>query len=293
MTNSAVFFTYGSQEDLDYIISGFSKWPFDEVLVAVGGEIELHLPEGPENSGRIKILREPERLGKTVSYNKVLKYVTGNRVFIISGDVRFQENVPSYLLSVLKGDVGMVIPRVVPEDAENLANRVGITIWKAHEIFNSLRSGGGEFFCGGEFQLMDGIPPSIPEGIINDDEYLGAMVFSSGKRILYCTDVEVRNRTPDSFIDLLRQRVRVNYGHLQCLKLFRRTSSFSLEFGKNPWQSISILKRLVDGKPGNAFILFLAIYIEFLSILFSRIYHRMKIDFTKWKMVNSDARYSK
>lgn len=293
MTRSAVFFTYGSQRDIDYILCNLEAWPFDEILIATGGDITLPDRLKSGNDGRVKIFQEERRLGKTASYNRIIREVSGEEVFIISGDVRFNPETPSKLLKMMNSNVGLVIPRVMPVQGKSLAQKVGATIWSTHEIFNSLRNNAGRFFCGGEFQLIIGIPPAIPEEIINDDEYLGSLVFSSGKRIVYCTEAVVQNETPGSFIRLLQQRVRVNYGHLQCLKLFGSTSSFSLEFGRNVRESISIIRKIIDGEPGKMFTLFLAVYMEFTSILISRLDFLLKVDMRKWKIVNPDVRSSK
>ena len=293
MTRSAIFFTYGSQRDLDYIISGSEVWPFDEILIAMGGDIMLPDRLKGKNDGRVKIFHEERRLGKTASYNRIIREVRGEEVFIISGDVRFNPETPSKLLKMADSNVGLIIPRVVPVQGKSLAQKVGAVIWSTHEIFNSLRDNAGTFFCGGEFQLIIGTPPAIPEGIINDDEYIGSQIFSSGKRIVYCREAIVSNETPGSFIRLLQQRVRVNYGHLQCLKLFGSTSSFSLESARNIRESFSIIRKIIDGKPGKIFLLFLAVYVEFTSILLSRLDFQLKVDMRKWKIVNPDVRTSK
>ena len=293
MTRTAVFFTYGSQRDLDYILSSSEAWPFDEILIAFGGDVELPETLRSGSHGRVRIFQEENRLGKTASYNRIIREVSGDTVFLISGDVRFDPETPSKLLKMVDDEVGLVIPRVVPVQGGSLAQRVGIAIWNTHEIFNTLRDNAGSFFCGGEFQLIPGIPPSIPEEIINDDEYLGSLIFSSGKKIVYCREAIVQNETPRSFIHLLQQRVRVNYGHLQCLKLFGSTSSFSLEFARNLRESFSILKKLVLGDSGSIFTIFLAIYVEFTSIVISRLDFLFKVDMRKWKIVNPDVRSSK
>lgn len=293
MNSSAVFFTYGSQRDVDYIISSSEKWPFEEVLIAMGGDVELPETSKSGLNRKVRVFQERERLGKTASYNRIIREIAGNPVFLISGDVRFDPETPLKLLKMASDDVGLVIPRIVPVNGENLAQKVGITIWNTHEIFNRIRHKSGQFFCGGEFQLISGVPPPIPEDIINDDEYLGSLIYSSGKRIVYCEEAIVHNETPGNFIGLLQQRVRVNYGHFQCLKLFGNTSSFSLEFARNIKESLSILKKLVMGKSGGTFILFLAIYVEFTSLLISKLDFLFKVDMRKWRIVNPDVRSSK
>ncbi len=293
MTRSAVFFSYGSQPDIDYIISSSEAWPFDEILIAIGGDVKLPEMTKSGNNGKIRIVHEEERLGKIASYNRIIKEVKGNFVFLISGDVRFEPDTPLKLLNLADDNVGLVIPRIVPSTGESLAQKVGFTIWNTHEIFNTLRARSGKFFCGGEFQLILGTHPTIPEWIINDDEYLGNLIYASGKKIVYCKEAIVQNETPRSFIRLLQQRVRVNYGHFQCLKLFGNTSSFSFEFARNFRESLSILRKLVLGESVNIFTLFLAVYVEFTSIVISRVDFLFNVDMRKWKLVSSDVRSSK
>ena len=137
--------------------------------------------------------------------------------------------------------------------------------------------------------MLVGTPPAIPENIINDDEYLGNLVFSSGKKIIYRNDLIVKNRVPDNFINLLRQRIRVNYGHLQCLRILGKTSSFSIGFISNLKMSLNILRKLIDGDIVETYTLFLAVLIELTSLVISRMNYLLKVNMTKWKLVSPDA----
>ncbi|MCL4438005.1 MAG: glycosyltransferase [Candidatus Thermoplasmatota archaeon] len=289
MTSTAVIFIYGSQKDLDEAIKNSKSLPFDEILIAAGGELNFPDPDKMKALPKVRIFKEEQRLGKTVAYNRVIRQIKGSTVFLISGDVRYEPNMPLKLMENLDPDAGMVIPRIIPERNDKLSGRVGNIIWMAHSLYNSVRFESKSFFCGGEFQMLVGTPPAIPENIINDDEYLGNLVFSSGKKIIYRNDLIVKNRVPDNFINLLRQRIRVNYGHMQCLKILGKTSSFSIGFISNLKMSLNILRKLIDGDIVETYTLFLAVLIELTSLVISRMNYLLKVDMTKWKLVSPDA----
>lgn len=233
MITSGLFFSYGSQSDLDYLTRNLMESTLDEVVLAVGGDVRL--PPNSDTAGKEKLsfILEKPRLGKTQSYNRAIARTHGDVTFIVSGDVRFHAEVFSDCVSRLVNFGDMLIPRVVHPRATSFSTLIGGVMWDIHDSFMEYMSSRSRFFCGGEFQAIKGPKPIERIDAVNDDEFLCHQVFGSGRRIVYARDITVTNRMPDKLISLMKQRIRVNYGHLQFRAEKRMHSSISLMGWKN------------------------------------------------------------
>lgn len=280
VTKSALFFTFSSAEDLHYSLLKAGEKKFDEVILAVGG-ISEHDQYITSEGERVKLLYEDSKMGKSRSYNRAIGNSSSELTFLISGDTRFEGHVIDDMVECLGNSFGMAIPRVVPIAGNTLAGIVAQAMWEFHDTHMAFNESRGLFFCGGEFQLLRSRYIIKDDKIVNDDEYLCNLTFKSGAGIRYCRDVVINNFMPDSFAKLMRQRIRVNFGHLQSRKIMGRHSSFTLSALDLP-RSIRILLRFRKEHPGKLMILCLALVVELFSIFSAVVLMKIGKDFSVW-----------
>ncbi len=280
VTKSALFFTFSSADDLQYSLLKADERKFDEVILAVGGlsEHEQKLSLGRPG---LKVLYEDSKMGKSRSYNRAIGNSSSEITFLISGDTRFDDHVIDDMVECLGDKFGMAIPRVVPLACDTLASLVSQAMWEFHDTHMAFNESHGLFFCGGEFQVLRSRYIIRDDRIVNDDEYLCNMTYRSGAGIKYCRDVVVNNFMPDSFAKLMRQRIRVNFGHLQSRKIMGQHSSFTLSALNLP-RSIRILMRFRREHPGKILILCIALIVELFSIFSAALLMKMGRDFSIW-----------
>ena len=220
---------------------------------------------------KIDLRFEKHRLGKVESFNRAVHGLDSDITFLVSGDVRFEPSIFNQLEQYFADDVGMVIPRVVPSPPQTLAESAGNVIWLLHDIIleNAYRK--SKYFCGGEFQAVKHPMPLFSPEIVNDDEFLCHQVYASGRKVVYAKGVKVTNFMPTHFKQLLQQRVRINFGHLQSKKVNGWHSSISIDGFRDTKGSAGALFKFLQRYKKMSFALFVAFVIEMFSIFLAKV----------------------
>ncbi len=261
----AVFFSYARPADAKYAMEKALSDLFDQTTMAIGG-IDSNI--GMESTGdrNIQVLYENHKLGKSSAYNRAIQNIGDGQIFLISADTRFEDSVINRMIECIGDNYELAFPRIEPYHGCTLAEKLGLVMWRFHDSYVSMKESRGQFFCGGEFQVVRHrfIIPDV--SIVNDDEYLCHRVVSGGGKIKYCRDVVVRNTVPGSIRELLRQRVRVNFGHMQSRKQLGQHASFSIS-SVNPMETIAAIRNFNRDYPGSLPVLFMASIIEAVSLL--------------------------
>jgi biofilm PGA synthesis N-glycosyltransferase PgaC len=194
-----------------------------------------------ESFKKISLITEPERTGKSNAQNVILRQARGNIVVMISADSTLKPGALGRLVGAFEGDVGGAKARAVPLNEEGgIVNFASRFIWELlHQTNLYLGSKGRLNSLGGDMMaLRAGIVDAIPEDVVNDDAYLGAVVRENGFQIAYVPDAILYIRGPSTVGDFLRQRSRVLYGHQQ----------LSSQFGVRP----SVFENVMLSEPVNA-----------------------------------------
>lgn len=178
---------------------------------------------------RVRLIEEPERVGKAASVNKILSQARGDYIIFISADV-----IPttSCLMSLARamGDprVGLACAKPEPvQRGKTLIRGIVGTLWGFHnwqlEKLNHLGvlMHASELFC-----IRRGIVKRIPSGIINDDAFIAVSARTAGYKIKYVPNSRVAVLGPQTIGDYLKQRRRIIVGHYQVRKATGRFSQY-------------------------------------------------------------------
>ena len=234
---------------------------------------------------RLIFLKEDERLGKARAINRCLPYAKGDFLFILGGDLKYSADVFQNCITLFSQKTGVVAPRVQPEGGSGLSGVIGRLMWRFHHAELGYMAMHGRNSHGGEFlafrrEIVDQIPD-----VINDDAYICLQARRKGMNVVYAPEMQVRNCLPLNLHQLISQRVRVNYGHIQLSKLGLDPGVMDSLLFSNFRDFLRIIWKQIRDKPEDAFILPLAMMIELISIVIARKRYERGMDYSIWPIL--------
>ncbi|WP_393970866.1 glycosyltransferase [Oxyplasma meridianum] len=285
MPSSAIVFSYDSQSDVEYYIKNFEKMGLESMIICTEGDMDLSRVENLIQGKSVELVFNRERLGKSAAYNNAMKLASSDIVFLISGDVRFDPHEINIMEESMKDDE-IIIPRVVPFETGSRAGRIASFMWNLRDTCLDSDDWGYPK-SGGEFQALPSKCLVIIPNVINDDEYICLNAHSNGMRVVYRRDLVVRNWVPETFRELLIQRVRINYGHLEMKKYFEKSASLSLNFIRNIRKSFRIMKKHFLRYPEDIRYILPAFALELTSIVYAYFDLKRSRNHLLWRMVST------
>jgi cellulose synthase/poly-beta-1,6-N-acetylglucosamine synthase-like glycosyltransferase len=186
----------------------------DRIVVVSSGSTDRtnDLVQGfVEKDPRVQLIVQEERHGKCAAINLFLADCPRSCfVVLLSGDILPEPGaVTALLLPLLRPRIGMTGGRPVPiNDRNTFFGFACHLIWDVHHEV-ALKSPKL-----GEAVAFKKVVDSIPEDLAVDEAALEALIRDRGLRLKYCPDAVIRNRGPDNLKDFLKQRRRIQVGHV-------------------------------------------------------------------------------
>jgi len=107
----------------------------------------------------------------------------------------------------------------------------------------------------------------LPPGLINDGTYLAGSAYNRGYSIKFCSEAAVQIGVPRTFVDLIRQRQRIVFGHIQVWKLVGRPPrTLETLLLASPLMSLNVLVKTLARFPRLILSLPVAILVEAISV---------------------------
>ncbi len=163
---------------------------------------------------RVQLITQREREGKASAVNLYLKNVKGDIVVLESADTLPAENAIENLVKPFADErVGMVGGHPVPVDGPNTLLGFSVQlIWRLHHEISRIKPKAGELVA------FRNIIKQIPKNTAADEAWIESMVTKKGYILAYAPDAIVKNKGPETVLDLIRQRKRIYIGHLHLKK---------------------------------------------------------------------------
>ncbi|GAH51091.1 unnamed protein product, partial [marine sediment metagenome] len=182
-----------------------------------------------EKDGRVKLVIEEERRGKSSAVNKILDTYVSDYIFLIPGDVIPAKSSISLMMEKISSNpqVGVVGGSPIPTNSEDgFSGYLSHLMWRIHnrtlEYLNDLNMSN---HASGEFMVLRrGIVEKIPIDIVNDDAYIAVNASLKGNLVKYCDEAKVYIKAPTNIADYIRQRRRVVFGHHRVKQLTKKYS---------------------------------------------------------------------
>ena len=288
LKKTAIIFSYN---DGDLVLSSLKsvlKSDVDQVFLLYGGDPIPEEISRIQDNRLIKVL-EKERKGKVKALNSISSNILGDIVFLISGDVSFDPSLIKRCEDSFTGTTGVVSVRVLPSNTRNYTEKIGALMWEMHDLQLSILSESGINVHAGEFLCVrKGLLRDLPE-VINEDEFLCIEAANNSLSVKYLKDQEVHNYVPSNLVDLLQQRRRVNFGHIEIKKIGWDPRIMDTLVFSETHLFLVIFSTFLKQKKWNVATLFGAVSIEILANLSARMDSYFGKDHRKWTMVKRET----
>jgi cellulose synthase/poly-beta-1,6-N-acetylglucosamine synthase-like glycosyltransferase len=203
---------------------------------------------------RIVLVEEKERRGKAEAVNRIMMEASGEFLVFVNADAVPERGAISRLLRAIKRDptTGIISGNPVISGGDGVASRVLELMWETH---NSCSADLDESRLAnhGTDELMvvrSEALANLPSGVVNDGAYIAGLAHSRGYVVRSLTSASVNVDVPTRPIEIIRQRRRILYGHLQIWRMVgeapRTAESLILI---SPGLGFSVLVRTMARRP--------------------------------------------
>lgn len=189
-----------------------------KVVIVGGGNIPWNEIESI-NDNRLIRIHENTRKGKSRAIMNSISLLNEDIVFIVSGDIILDSTIFMDIFRKFDREVGVVVPKVSVINSTNIWEKACRAIWDIHDsqikIMTSLSMNvhGGELIAVRREILLDF------REVINDDAYLCLRSIEMGMKVIYDDGSVVKSVVPSNFFDIITQRRRIIYGHMQLMRM--------------------------------------------------------------------------
>ena len=158
----------------------------------------------------IKLITEAERGGKSSAINKFIKASTSKLLIIESGDtIPAMDTVEKMILPFMDEKIGMTGGRPTPEnDPRTFIGYSVNLLWNLHHEMALISPKLGEMVA--FRKIFEQIPP---ESAV-DEASIEAIMKDNDLLLKYIPDAIVYNKGPENLSDFIKQRRRIETGHL-------------------------------------------------------------------------------
>lgn len=203
---------------------------------------------------RIKLIEHERRTGKADAINEVFREAEGDFLVYVNADALVGPGSIPALLKGIEQDTGAGFVSGMPvfQRPQGLISDVLDVMWTSHNLLSSdpnqrRRSNHGtDELMAIRCELL----PELPHGVVNDGAYIAGRIREMGYRVGFEPKAVVEIDVPRRMVDLIRQRRRILFGHLQVKRLLGkapRTVETMMFF--SPVQSAKIVIRMLAGRP--------------------------------------------
>ena len=203
--------------------AGFSLGKIIVVASACAEDIMQGVRRETKRDTRILLVEQRERRGKADAINHIIRERLGEFLVFVNADALPAQGAISRLLRAIGREdaAGVVSGSPVVQPRGGLTQGVLELMWDTHNAC-SLDMNHMHLSNHGTDELMvvrSDVIEELPEGIVNDGAYIAGRAHSRGYMVKYLPSSAVKVDVPSQPIDIIRQRRRILYGHMQIWRL--------------------------------------------------------------------------
>ncbi len=286
MNSTAIVFSNNDLTSVERIYPILHNTGLNQIIWAIDGDKSIPDFILSHNNKTDIVSYSHIRLGKSAAYNRALRLIENENVFLISSDITFEPSIFKSILERIDGH-GLALTNVTQIKINGLIRKVGCLLWCIRDIQLRYFSENGIPIHGGEFLYINRkFLEKLPE-VVNDDAYQCLLAQNNGAKGVYFGDLEVKNFVPSTLTDLVQQRRRINYGHIQIGKKLEKPSSVSFMVLNNSRGTLSILKKTLKKNKRWVLIFPILILVEIIAKLSAYIDIMTNHDQILWKNIET------
>ena len=220
---------------------------------------------------RMKLIEHAKRTGKADALNEVFREAEGDFLVYVNADALINaKSIPALLKSIEEDEAtGFISGRPIFERPGGLVSDVLDVMWTSHNLLSSDPNQRRQSNHGTDelMAIRTDLLPELPHGIVNDGAYIAGRIREMGFRVGYQPDAVVQIDVPRRMIDLIRQRRRILFGHIQVKRLLGkapRTVETMMFF--SPTHSAEIVIRMLASRPRRVLVLPVATVGELIAL---------------------------
>jgi biofilm PGA synthesis N-glycosyltransferase PgaC len=203
---------------------------------------------------RMRLIEHEKRTGKADAINEIIRENEAEFLVFVNADALIDSSSIPVLLESIEGDerAGVISGRPVFKAAGGIVSEVLNMMWTSHNLLSSdlnqsvERNHGTDELMVVRSELLAELPPSV----VNDGAYIAGRIRGMGFAVGFEPKAAVQIDVPRRMVDVLRQRRRILFGHIQVKRLVGkapRTLETMMFF--NPSESLRIVIRALANKP--------------------------------------------
>jgi poly-beta-1,6-N-acetyl-D-glucosamine synthase len=220
---------------------------------------------------RMVLIEHEKRTGKADAMNEIIRETVGEFLVYVNADALIGMNSIPVLLKSIEEDEGAGFISGMPTFTRprGLVSDVLDVMWTS---FNALSSDPNQSKQSnhGTDELMvirSELLSELPLGVVNDGAYIAGTIRERGFRVGFQPEAVVEIDVPRRMSDLIGQRRRILFGHIQVKRLVGkapRTVETMMFF--SPFQSVRIVIRMLADRPKRIVVLPIAAIGELLAL---------------------------
>jgi cellulose synthase/poly-beta-1,6-N-acetylglucosamine synthase-like glycosyltransferase len=251
-----------------------------KIIVVASGCRDLaisHIRRLSLRDPRFVIIEEDKRYGKAEAINKILEQREGDYLIFINSDALPKSGAIGELFHHIKSkpNVGVVSASPFFDASGDLGmNTLEELIWSIHnESSLTLNHLGLSNHSSDEMMIVRAsLLERLPRDLVNDGSFIASKIKQHGFSIGFSKAAKVRISVPNRVVDLIDQRRRILFGHLQVRRLVGKTPlTVESLLVYSPGLSLNILTRTIARRPRLLFAFPLAIITEGISTVLALI----------------------
>jgi len=275
------------------------EFALEEVIVVSSGSTDRTnkiVEELSRKDRRIRLITERERNGKAQALNIFFPNAHGDILVVISADTKPAQGSVAKLVEAVKSRVGGACAKTLPiKENKDVMEFCYWFLWRMHNRVLQKESGrkalnhlGGDMWA-----LRKGIVSSIPNGVINDDAYLGVTLKKKGWQISFVPEAAVSIRSPTTPLEYIQQRVRIVIGHKQIKEItnVEPTTIGAAAFS----QPLFVLKLLAEEMETQRVRdypkISTGLFLELLAQILATMNFRRKDGYLKWRQIRGTKKF--
>jgi len=220
---------------------------------------------------RIKLIEHARRTGKADAVNEIFRETEGDFLVYVNADALIgTKSIPALLKSIEEDrGAGFISGRPIFEKPSGLVSDVLEVMWTSFNLLSSDPSQSKQSNHGTDelMVIRSELLTELPPGVVNDGAYIAGRIRERGFRVGFQPEAVVQIDVPRRMVDLIRQRRRILFGHIQVKRLLGkapRTVETMMFF--SPSQSVKIVIRMLASRPRLALVLPVAAIGELMAL---------------------------
>lgn len=220
---------------------------------------------------RLRLFEHEKRTGKADAINEIFRHTEGDFLVYVNADALVgADSIPILLKSIEEDDgIGFISGRPVFPKLGGVISDVLDVMWSSFNLLSSDPNQSKQTNHGTDelMVIRSDLLSELPPGVVNDGAFLAGRIRERGFRVAFQPDAVVQIDVPTRMIDLIRQRRRILFGHIQVKRLLGkapRTVETMMFF--RPSKSLEIVVRMLAYKPKLILVIPVAFVGELLAV---------------------------